>query len=465
MAAPAKGAGKAECGIKFGDKVRRCGNDPIMIDRAKPLRILLSEGSSTSAREAVTILGLAGHHVEVCDPSPWCLARYSRFVRKFHRCPGLRTDPAGFLAFVEQLLSVGHFDALLPTHEQGFLFARVRERLEGHAGLALPVFESYRTAHSKAGFSRLLDQLGLPQPPTKIVTSAREVRDAIRIPSVVKTSVGTASRGIWFVRGARDLEHALHDLHASGAFAGEVLVQQLIAGTTEKAQSVFCRGQLIGFHAYRQVAAGVGGGEAIKQSVSRPVVRDYLESIGQQLEWHGALSVDYILADGNSTPLLIDCNPRLVEPVNAYRSGVDLVALLLRLSQGETPAPLPEGRTDVVTHLAMQALLGCGARGGTRRDIVRECWRLLMGRGPYAGSTEEFTPVRLDWFSAVPLAMTAMFLLVSPQSAVRLVKGGFGAHLLDLGATRKIEGEDFLATSDSSSPGLTGRSSTPRPIR
>src|SRR5437588_583111 len=164
-----------------------------MIDPAKPLRVLLSEGSSTSAREAITILGLSGHHIEVCDPSPWCLARYSRFVRRFHRCPGLRTDPAGYLAFVEQCLSRGRFDVLLPSHEQGFLFARARRRLEGHVGYALPSFESYRTAHSKAGFSRLLDQLKLPQPPTRIVTSASAVRDAIRFPAVVKTSVGTAS--------------------------------------------------------------------------------------------------------------------------------------------------------------------------------------------------------------------------------------------------------------------------------
>ena len=77
------------------------------------------------------------------------------------------------MAFVEQLLANGRFDVLLPTHEQGFLFARVRQRLEGRAGLALPGFESYRTAHSKAGFSRLLDRLGLPQPPTRIVTSAQ----------------------------------------------------------------------------------------------------------------------------------------------------------------------------------------------------------------------------------------------------------------------------------------------------
>src|ERR1700738_1095745 len=121
-----------------------------MTDALKPLRVLVSEGSSTSGREAITILGLSGHHVEVCDPSSWCLARYSRFVRKFHHCPGLRSDPAGFLAFAEKLLSVQHFDVLLPAHEQGFLFARVRERLEARVGLALPGFESYRAAHSKA---------------------------------------------------------------------------------------------------------------------------------------------------------------------------------------------------------------------------------------------------------------------------------------------------------------------------
>ena len=241
---------------------------PGMADQVKPLRVLMSEGSSTSAREAITILGLSGHHVEVCDPSPWCLARYSRFVRKFHHCPGLRNDPAEFLAFVDRLLSRERFDVLLPTHEQGLLFARTQRRLAGRVGFALPSFESYRTAHSKAAFSRLLDQLKLPQPPTRILTSAQGLRDVIRLPSVIKTSVGTASRGIWFVRDADDLEIALHDLGAGDAFADEVLVQDLIAGTTEKAQSVFCRGRLIGFHAYRQVAAGVGGGEAIKQSVS-----------------------------------------------------------------------------------------------------------------------------------------------------------------------------------------------------
>src|SRR5215469_14900919 len=174
-----------------------------------PLRVLVSEGSSTSAREAITILGLLGHHVEVCDPSPWCLARFSRFVRKFHRCPPLRDDPAGYLAFVVTLLEQGRFDILLPTHEQGYLFARSAKRLEGRAGFALPAFENYRIAHGKASFSRLLDELGLPQPLTSIVTSEGALRAAVRFPCVIKTSIGTASRGIWFVRTAGDLDDAI----------------------------------------------------------------------------------------------------------------------------------------------------------------------------------------------------------------------------------------------------------------
>ncbi len=218
-----------------------------------------------------------------------------------------------------------------------------------------------------------------------------------------------------------------------------MLVQEFVAGTIEKAQAVFCRGELLGFHAYRQIAAGAGGGEAIKQSVIRPQLRSQVAHIGQALGWHGALSVDCIMRENDAAPLLIDCNPRLVEPMSAYLAGLDLVGLLLRVSVGEVPAMAGESRADVRTHLAMQALLGCAARGGTRRDLIRECCNLATGSGPYAGSTEELTPLRQDWISAVPLAMIAMLLLAAPARGVALARGGWGAHLLDIASIRMIE--------------------------
>jgi len=117
--------------------------------------------------------------------------------------------------------------------------------------------------------------------------------------------------------------------------------------------------------------------------------------------------------------------------------------LLLQVSHGETPSGLGESREGVRTHLAMQALLGCASRGGTRRDILRECRNLWTGGGLYAGSIEELTPVRLDWVSMVPLAMTALLLLAAPKLAVTLATRGWGAHLLDLRSIRLIESEEF----------------------
>jgi hypothetical protein len=97
---------------------------------SRPLHVLLSEGASTSAREAVTILGLKGHVVEICDPDAHALARFSRFVGKFHRCPALAKDPAAYLIFIEKLLASRRFDVLLPIHEQGFLLARAAARIK-----------------------------------------------------------------------------------------------------------------------------------------------------------------------------------------------------------------------------------------------------------------------------------------------------------------------------------------------
>jgi hypothetical protein len=151
------------------------------------------------------------------------------------------------------------------------------------------------------------------------------------------------------------------------------------------------------------------------------------------------------MPEQNPSPLLIDCNPRLVEPMNAYLAGTDLVSLLLDVSRGETPAPLPPSREGVRTHLAIQALLGVAARERSWRAVLHECWHLWRGNGPYTGSREEMTPVREDWMSTMPLATTAALLLARPSAANALARGGFGAHLLSRESIRLIESEAFLS--------------------
>jgi len=42
----------------------------------RAVRVLFSEASSLTAREFASVLGPAGHHIEVMDPDPGCLLRW-----------------------------------------------------------------------------------------------------------------------------------------------------------------------------------------------------------------------------------------------------------------------------------------------------------------------------------------------------------------------------------------------------
>ena len=406
------------------------------IRSAHRTRVLLSEGGSTSARQAITALASKGCEVEICDPDPFCLGRFSSLVHRYHRCPPLGADPEAYLSFILDLVTGGRFDVLLPIHEQGFLFAKAHELISPHVAMALPSFASYEQAHSKVGFSHLLSNLDLPHPTTQFAESRHDVPRNHSYPFVIKTAIGTASRGTWVISSPQALARALDE--ADAGRAGEpLLLQEFIPGPVEHAQAVFCKGRLVGHHVYRQIARGVGGGPAVKESVRRPLVRSHLERIGGHLRWHGALSVDYIVAN-EKTPVYIDCNPRLVEPMSAAFAGLDLVDILIRVSKGEAPAASLESREGVRTHMAMQALLGCAAIDRSRWRVLRECWRLLTKNGPYSDSREELTPVGIDPPTALPLAITALCLLFDPSAADRLPRKRWGAHLLTPESARKI---------------------------
>ena len=137
-------------------------------------KILLSEGSSLSSREAITALGLAGHRVELVSSDAMCLGRFSRFVGRVHRAPASGADPGGYLAKVIEVTKASHIDALLPVHEQAYLFAAARKQLPAGLGIALADFEAFEQVQSKASFVALLTRLKVSQPATDIVRTADE---------------------------------------------------------------------------------------------------------------------------------------------------------------------------------------------------------------------------------------------------------------------------------------------------
>ncbi len=401
-------------------------------------KILLSEGSSLSAREAITVLGLAGHRVELVSSDPLCLGRFSRFVERVHRVVASGADPDGYLAAILDIVKTRAIDALLPVHEQAYLFAAARQKLPGGLGIALATFEAFEQVQSKASLADLLTRLDVPQPTTTVVRSAGEFAAARNFPFFVKAAFGTASTGVWKVKDERQRDMLLTRFAQGNAFAEGLLVQAAISGTLERTQAVFDHGRLVACHIYRQIVEGPSGGDVLKLSVVSGQVREIVEKIGHALHWHGALSFDYIRDDVSRTPYFIDANPRLVEPMNAWLSSVDLPGALLQVSLGNTPPVQADGRAGVLTRLGLMGLLDAARQRHRRRDVLLEILKLAASAGRYRGAREELVPLWTDPWVVMPLTVVITKLLHAPKTAARLSETTVAAYSLTPQAIHRL---------------------------
>ena len=376
-------------------------------------RVLLSEGSSLSARESLTALGTAGFDVEVIDSNPLCLARFSKFCRRLHRAPQFGVDPQGYIERVISLLTERRFDVLFPAHEQAYLFARFLDRLSDLTHLALPTFDVFKRLQSKVDFAVVLEELGLPSPPTVIARDERTLREAAHtLPVYVKVAFGTASHGLFRVRTSYELERAIEGVRTQ--LADGVVVQKAVEGRLQRMQAVFDRGRLVGFHANSQAVEGVGGGDLVKESVHAPIARKHMECLGRHLSWHGGLSVDYIV-DSHGEPKYIDSNPRLAEIGNALAAGLNLPELLVQVSMGQRPSERRFEAPGVRSFMGIQGLLRAARDSDSRWQLVRTIIDLALKRGIFADGTEELTPVTSDARALIPLAAVASVLLIKPS--------------------------------------------------
>jgi len=399
-----------------------------------PIRILLSEGSSLSARQTITALGQCGYLLDVCDPDPLCISRFSRFIRHYYHCPAIGTDPLGYLAFVLKQLARERYDVLLPVHEQAFLFAKVRDQLPGGVAVALADFDAFLQVQGKVAFARLMERLSLPQPPTRIIRSRAELEALDHFPCYLKANYSTAGRGVWRVadRGERDRVALALDQRDLLDGTREMVVQEEAPGVLCQAQAIFAHGHLLAIHCTQTRGVSVGGGHAARMGVDHPVVRDHLVMLGQALRWHGPLALDYLFDETTGRPTYIECNPRLVEPMNATLSGVNLADLTVRVALGEVGVSdeTLHGRPGVRSHSLLALLLGTADQGGSRREVLHTLLEGLRGRGEFAGSREDLTPLRLDPPSLIPLGVVSGQLLLSPRAAHRIATGAVNTYSL-----------------------------------
>ncbi len=400
------------------------------------MRVLLTEGSGLASRQVATRLDELGHEVLAAVSDPLCLARFTRHVRHLVRVPPFGADPFGwFDAVLERAVTLG-VDVVFPTQEQVTVLSHELPRLRA-AGLctAVPPFAALARLQDKVSACATLEAAGVAQPRSVVVRDASDLEAWSAFPAFVKAPIGTASSAVRRIEDRRELAAAVRSLAGRGR---AVLVQEGAQGTLVMAQSVFDAGTMIAFHANERVREGVNGSASVKRSTDLPDLRAATGRLGGSLAWHGALSLDAIVtADG---PLVIDVNPRLVEPANAVAAGSDLVGLLLGVATGERPPPNPASRPGVTTHQLLMAVLGAAQHTGRRRAVVGEVAAALTHRGAYAGSHEELLPLRRDWRTLSLPVLAAAATLVHPSSYRWFAQGAVASYALSAEGWRTLNG-------------------------
>jgi predicted ATP-grasp superfamily ATP-dependent carboligase len=368
------------------------------------------------------------------------VARFSRFVRACHRCPSFTADPAGYLNFLLERLDAGRFDVLFPVHDQVYLVARCQDALRQRVALPVPDFGALEKLQSKAAMGRLLTELNVPVPPTRLVHTAAELEEACVFPTYVKLPFSTAGRGVWQVRNAEELARVRTELDRGGFLSGqsEVLVQRLAEGTLGVVQTVFRRGELIAGHCYLARGQGVGGSAWARVSVHQPTVLDYVARIGRHLNWHGALMFDYIWNERTDQPAFIDGNPRIGETFNATLSGVNLCQALLDVALDRPNPSPPQPRVGVQTHTLMMRLLALADEGQSRRNLIREMVRAWRHQGAFARSQDELTRPGEDFLSLLPALYISMRLLLNPRAAASAINRTVERYALTETAAARI---------------------------
>lgn len=404
------------------------------------MKVLLTEGASTSARQTIYALGRLGATVDLCDPQSLCLGRFSRFVRTWRRCPSFTSDPEGYVSFLIDLLKREQYDVLLPVHDQVYLLSQFREELNQYTAVALPAFESVARVQSKAEFARLLTELELPHPATSIVNGPAALAEVRDFPCYVKLPYSTAGRGVWLINNAEEMARLVHALQSPrpGEQTDEILVQRPAEGVLCVVQSVFQHGALVAAHAYRSRAAGVGGSAHARVGVHESTVIDHLSRLGARLAWHGALHLEFIYSDQSGQPTYIEANPRIGETMNATLSGLNLCEALLDVSLGREVHPAPP-RPGVRTHSLLMSMMAAAERGDSRRALAGELFNVWRGHGVYADSEDEIVRPKEDPLSLIPAAAVIAQLFFQPSRARKIVDHAVQNYALTAEAAHRIQ--------------------------
>jgi len=272
------------------------------------VRFLLTSSRLPFALEAIRKLGRSGHTVYASDTFRSAPGSHSKHVAEAFVTAAPAWDPAGFLDDLEAIVSSVAVDLVLPAFEEVFYIVRHRARIEAHARVFAPSFDTLDRLHDKLRFHELASELGLSTLPVLVARDRGELGHAIRQFDRFFARPAYTRGGVTLFTNAGPLAGmSALDEHTPTA-ANPWLVSPFAEGADVCSYSVAHGGRVTAHATYCHPLTLEHAGGIVFESVVSEETLAVAREIAAATRYDGQLSLDFLRTDRGL--YVIECNPR-----------------------------------------------------------------------------------------------------------------------------------------------------------
>ena len=323
-------------------------------------RIIVTGARAPVALHWARLLSAAGHRVVLADSLSLPIARFTRLKQAYIRLPPPSGNLQAYGDAWRHLLAAEKPDLVLPTCEEVFFLAALRDRHGLDMPLFAPAFDLLAGMHNKFEFARRMVALDAPvrPPETWLVRSFEEMQP------LLPRSGELVLKPVWSRFGDRVLrrpsEEALRRMDWSKG--GPWAAQHFLPGEELSAYGLAYGGRLLAHRAYRGLFRASGGASVAFAPLDEPEIAAFMAAFVAETRWHGQVSFDF-RRDEKGKLHVIECNPRAVSGLHFFGCGDGLEEALFGRGEARPGIASPQTMRLALLTYGLGDALGSGRAG------------------------------------------------------------------------------------------------------
>ena len=316
----------------------------------RSISVLVTDAGDRKAVAAVRALGRRGVEVWAAGDRRLDHALFSRCCSHRFIYPRPPDDFSRFEQFLSAFLRQGLCDVFLPMSDHTTAFAsKHRDELAGCVAMAVPDYETLRTANHKPSLLEIAREMGVEVPMTLCPRDAAELEGRIHevgYPCVLKPRRGAGAVGVSYPASPEELlaRWQCPGLPSDAVFEyTRPMVQEYIPGEIHDVCALFNAGEPVAALTQRRLKTfpASGGRSAMCETTDRPDLVRIAISLLRRLRWHGPANVEFKVHSGDGRPRLMEINARFWGTLGAaIQAGIDFPWLACRLALGQDVEPV-----------------------------------------------------------------------------------------------------------------------------